>query len=68
MNTLDVSDMAIGYALGHGEHGLKSPNAPKVAKNKTSDERMEAIRVHLNSFPLTDSHYCCKERYKATVS
>ena len=61
MNTLDVSDMAIGYALGHGEHGLKSPNAPKVAKNKTSDERMEAIWVHINSFPVTDSHYCRKD-------
>ena len=61
MNTLDVSSMAIGYALDHGEHGLKSPNAPKVAQNKTSDERMEGIRVHINSFPVTDSHYCRKD-------
>ena len=61
MNTLDVSHMYIGYALGHCEHGLISPNAPKVAQNKTSDERMERIREHINSFPVTDSHYCRKD-------
>jgi len=60
--TLAISKKIVSHALEHKNALGKfvPPNLQSERKpgNKTSDERENLVREHINSFPLVEAHYC----------
>ena len=53
--TLDVSQQVINYF--HAKKGSVGKKK-RVAKNQISEDKRRAIRDHIKSFPVVESHYC----------
>jgi len=61
-NTLQLSNGALGRALKRdGDESFSERRGKHAPAHKTSDEDVECIRRHINSFPNYMSHYCRKD-------
>lgn len=58
LTTFDITERRVHYAHEQKNTcGTPTPPRKKIAKNKTSEEDMDFIRNHINSFPKIESHY-----------
>ena len=68
LKTLDISHGCVRTALEHqGGSGTFLGNdkrGKKVPGNKTSEERVEAVKMHIRSFPTIESHYTRKDTHR----
>ena len=56
--TLDISERRVYYAHSNvATTGVPNPKAVQVPRNKTSNEDIELVKKHIESFPCVESHY-----------
>ena len=58
MATLDISEGRVYYAHSNvASTGVPNPKSVQVPQNETSNEDIELVIKHIESFPCVESHY-----------
>lgn len=58
LDTLDITERMVDYTMKKKSAAVATAPVERVAKNKTSDETIDHIKAHINSFSRVESHYC----------
>ncbi|MEW8545667.1 MAG: hypothetical protein AB2693_19270 [Candidatus Thiodiazotropha sp.] len=67
IHTLAISDRIVFTALEKQTLGMSSLDGRGKhlsRPTKTSEEQLDSIKAHINSFPCVESHYCRKDSHK----